>query len=82
MPKGANVVHKLQELEEIVLRLDAMVEKNADDLGCRFTVKDTEFLLRLLSGIQVNASDVDRFKIVNDKLKYLQQVLLEKGIEM
>jgi hypothetical protein len=80
--KGSNIQYKLQELEKTVLRLDALVEKNADDLGCRFTIKDTEFLLRLLSGIQVNASDVDIFKQVNDKLKYLQQVLLEKGIEM
>ncbi|QDP45744.1 MAG: hypothetical protein Unbinned5179contig1000_31 [Prokaryotic dsDNA virus sp.] len=76
------IVGQLEELQEKVLRLEAHNKDSLDALGIQFTIKDTEFLTRLLRNTNISGMDIDTVKSVSDKLNYLHSVLLEKGIKI
>jgi len=77
-----NVLLRLQELEREVLVLSSLMDRNADELGVRLTIKDTEFLVRTLANMQLSGNDASVFNEVFAKIQTLHKVLLEKGVEM
>ncbi len=76
------IVNQLKELQEKVLRLEAHNKDSLDALGIQFTIKDTEFLIRLIRNSNVSGMDIDTVKSVTDKINYIHSVLLEKGINI
>ena len=76
------IVEQLKGLQEKVLRLEAHNKDSIDALGIQFTIKDTEFLIRLIRNSNVSGLDIDTVKTVTDKINYLHSVLLEKGINI
>ncbi len=72
------LILRLQELEKEVIKLSA--NSNGNDLGILFTIKDTEFLLNIISQSNIPA---DRLKTAHDtieKIKGLHAILMEKGV--
>ena len=76
------IVEQLKELQEKVLRLEAHNKDSLDALGIQFTIKDTEFLARLLRTANISGMDIDTVKSVTDKINYIHSILLEKGIKI
>ena len=76
------IVNQLKELQEKVLRLEAHNKESLDALGIQFTIKDTEFLIRLIRNSNIAGSDIETVKTVTEKINYLHSVLLEKGINI
>ena len=76
------IVNQLKELQEKILRLEAHNKDSLDALGIQFTIKDTEFLIRLIRNSNVSGMDIDTVKSVTDKINYIHSVLLEKGINI
>ena len=76
------IVNQLKELQEKVLRLEAHNKDSLDALGVQFTIKDTEFLTRLIRNSNISGMDIDTVKSVTDKINYIHSVLLEKGIKI
>ena len=76
------IANQLKELQEKVLRLEAHNKDSLDALGIQFTIKDTEFLIRLIRNSNVSGMDIDTVKSVTDKINYIHSVLLEKGINI
>jgi len=76
------IVNQLKELQDKVLRLEAHNKDSLDALGIQFTIKDTEFLVRLIRSSNISGMDVEVVKSVSDKINYIHSVLLEKGIKV
>lgn len=56
------------------------ISENSNNL--KLTIKDTEFLLRLLSSSTINGTDVLQCADTLTKLKYLHSQLMEKTVEV
>ena len=81
MGRSANtIMDQLKEMQAKVLRLEAGSKDSLEALGVQFTIKDTEFLSRLIRSSNVSGADIDTVKEVADKINYLHSILLEKGI--
>lgn len=76
------IVKQLKEMQEKVLRLEAHNKDSLDALGIQFTIKDTEFLIRLIRSSNISGIDIDTVKSVTDKINYIHSILLEKGINI
>lgn len=69
---------RLQELEKHILKLGA--NSNYNDLGILFTIKDTEFLLGIISQSSIPADRLSTASATIEKIKALHAILMEKGI--
>jgi len=75
-----DLIVRLQEVEKEILRLSATTEDNAESMGIRFTIEETEFLLTLLSNTNIPGKSTLLVAELLQKIKLIHKVLLEKGV--
>ena len=74
------ILQKIKSLEKEITRMSGLTEKSAEALGIEFTIKDTEFLLRMMNQMQIPGPDLDVAQSLQEKIKIVHSVLMEKGV--
>jgi hypothetical protein len=78
----SKAILRIKELEREMILISAHLNLSAEELGVKLTIKDTEFLIRTLSSLQVNAQDIEVFRVLLEKIQTIHKVLLEKGVNV
>tara|TARA_R100001198_G_scaffold35771_1_gene19384 strand:- start:371 stop:625 length:255 start_codon:yes stop_codon:yes gene_type:complete len=73
---------RIKELEREMIQLSAHFDLSSKELGVQLTIKDTEFLIRTLGSMSINAQDIEVFTNVMDKIQTIHKILLEKGVNI
>ena len=59
-----------------------IIEKNPINKSSQWDIRDTEFVIRLITGSSVNGTDLEQALNVLNKFKKIHSELLNKGIPL